>query len=447
MDLNRGPYSQLQTLDERNLAAANSAIFLVCYYLVQLGYFLGLSKSILCPAQVVPYLGFLSDSARQAFGLIPAKKEKFLSLVRQILSCSTVSVKTLQRLVGKCVSFSLAVPGALLFKREMNLAISKGMRTHRLIKIDKNLRDEIAHWLFLETWDDPIPWRDERHMQISLASDASGSGWGASVILHETATTSDYWTDEEKTLDIASREALALDKALASFSDLLRNAWVEALVDNKAVVNAWSNQGGRSASLNRMIKRLFFTTAQLNISLHISYVASGENPADVPSRRLSILDNKLHPRVWSVVQREFGGPFGHTCDLMALDSNVMCDLDGNPLPHFSPYPTPASCGVNLFAQDLCREVAFLDRPYLFPPLPLVGPVLSFISSQKKNCTLVSLITYPKKYWWPLLKKYSSKSVKLADKGDQRALLIPSKDGWVPHSGIPGDLWAFSLKFV
>ena len=91
-----------------------------------------------------------------------------------------MSVKILQRLVGKCVSFSLAVPAALLFTREMNLAISKGMRTNCLVKIDKNLRDEIAHWLFLESWDDPLPWKEERHLQIqiSLSSDALGSGWG-----------------------------------------------------------------------------------------------------------------------------------------------------------------------------------------------------------------------------------------------------------------------------
>ena len=105
-------------------------------------------------------------------------------------------------------------------------------------------------------------------------------------------------------------------------------------MDNRTVVDAGSNQGGRSASLNRMIKKLFFTTAQLNISLHIGYVASSENPADEPSRRLSVLDSKLHPDVWGVVHREFGGSSGHTCDLMALDSNVMCDLHGNPLPHF-----------------------------------------------------------------------------------------------------------------
>jgi len=124
-----------------------------------------------------------------------------------------------------------------------------------LVKIDKNLRDEIAHWLFLETWDDPLPWKEERHLQISLSSDAPGSGWGATMKLSETITISDYWSDEEREFDISTMEALALDKALASFSNLLQNAWVEARVDNRAVVDAWSSQGGRSASLNRVLKR------------------------------------------------------------------------------------------------------------------------------------------------------------------------------------------------
>ena len=96
------------------------------------------------------------------------------------------------------------------------------MRTNRLVTIDKNLRDEIAHWLFFETWDDPLPWKEERHLQISLSSDASGSGWGgATMKLSETTTISDYWTDEEREFDIAIGEALALDKALASFANLL----------------------------------------------------------------------------------------------------------------------------------------------------------------------------------------------------------------------------------
>ena len=57
--------------------------------------------------------------------------------------------------------------------------------------------------------------------------------------LHETVNTSDYWTDEEKKIDIVTREVLALNKALASFSNILKNAWVDAQVDNRVAVE-WS---------------------------------------------------------------------------------------------------------------------------------------------------------------------------------------------------------------
>ena len=134
-----GPYRSIKTVEERNLAAAKSAVFLVAYYLIDLGYFLGLSKSILTPQQVVPYLVFLSDPVRMVFHLIAGKNGKFLNLIRESLSCRVVSVKTLQRLAGKCVSFSLVVPGALLFTREMNCTISKGMLTNKPVHIYKAL--------------------------------------------------------------------------------------------------------------------------------------------------------------------------------------------------------------------------------------------------------------------------------------------------------------------
>ena len=144
----RGAFASFRNLDEHNLAAAKSVIFLVAYFLIKLGYFLGLPKSVLMPRKVVPYLGYLSDSSREVSSLIPEKREKFLNLIQQILARSVVSAKSLQRLTGKCVSFSLAVPGALLFTREMNAAISKALRTSRPVKMDKALRDEISHWLF-----------------------------------------------------------------------------------------------------------------------------------------------------------------------------------------------------------------------------------------------------------------------------------------------------------
>ena len=42
----------------------------------------------------------------------------------------------------------------------------------------------------------------------------------------------------------------------------------------------------------------------------------------------------------------------HSFDLMSLDSNCRKDAYGNPLPHYTPWPTPRSAGINVFANPL-----------------------------------------------------------------------------------------------
>lgn len=89
------------------------------------------------------------------------------------------------------------------------------------------------------------------------------------------------------------KEATAVERLLLSCKEELSDAWVDALVDNQAVIQAWNHQGCRSVELNHAMKNLFHTTSRLNISLHLHYIASKENPADKPSRRLSTSDSKL----------------------------------------------------------------------------------------------------------------------------------------------------------
>ena len=86
------------------------------------------------------------------------------------------------------------------------------------------------------------------------------------------ADTSDYWTNKEQSFNIATKEATALERVLLAFQNQLRNSRLDALVDNQAVVQAWNNQSGKSGPLNRALKRLFFTTVDLNVSSHLSYI-------------------------------------------------------------------------------------------------------------------------------------------------------------------------------
>lgn len=174
-------YERMSSL-KRSFAAASSAVFIVCYTFIGLGYFLGLSKSILIPRQAVPYLGFMVNSVKQAFLLLEGKKRQFCHLIRFVLGSDSIDLKTLQRLFGKCISFALAVPGARLFTNEINLAISKAARSSCPIPLSGSLMLEIESWTFLESWEDFLPWRSEFHRQVVLYSDASPFTWGAVLI-------------------------------------------------------------------------------------------------------------------------------------------------------------------------------------------------------------------------------------------------------------------------
>ena len=117
--LPQGSFSNWSDLDLVKAASFIAAALVAC------GYFIGLKKSILSPRQVIPFLGFLSDSQKQAFILPEDKKQKFATLRDSLLLAKVIPVRSLQRFAGKAVSFSLAVPAAKLFCREVNFYIGK----------------------------------------------------------------------------------------------------------------------------------------------------------------------------------------------------------------------------------------------------------------------------------------------------------------------------------
>ena len=123
--------------------SAMVALYIVCKVLVGLGYFLGLAKCVLVPATRIQYLGMIVDSAAQAFCIPKDKKLKFAQLREQILLReATVSSKSLQRLMGNCISFSLAFPGAKFYIREMAASIAREFNGSK-VKISPVLREEI----------------------------------------------------------------------------------------------------------------------------------------------------------------------------------------------------------------------------------------------------------------------------------------------------------------
>jgi len=80
------------------------------------------------------------------------KKIKFASLREDLLSHKTVSLKSLQKFVGKINSFTFVVPAASLYSRAACLAMSKVLKPPRAIPVSFVLRQELQHWSFLDSW-------------------------------------------------------------------------------------------------------------------------------------------------------------------------------------------------------------------------------------------------------------------------------------------------------
>ena len=196
---------------EYRLCAAKAALFIVLSVVVELGYTIGISKSVLHPTTSLEYLGFIVDSCKQSF-LVPERKITSWACLREeiLTHKKVVDVKTLQCFQGKCISLCVAVPAEKLFIREMSRAIAEPTPNCQ-VPLSRGLREELIHWRFLDTWKDCVPWRDEKHVQLSVSTDASGYGWGGIVHLSSgDQVLGDYWTEDQRSLNISTKEMLAL---------------------------------------------------------------------------------------------------------------------------------------------------------------------------------------------------------------------------------------------
>lgn len=104
-------------------------MFVVVTVLVHLGYFHGLKKCEFDPVTSIVYLDILVDFVAQAFSVPKEKREKIAQLREGILTFkSSVPLKSVQKLMGKRISFSLAFRGAMFPIREMAASTARASK-------------------------------------------------------------------------------------------------------------------------------------------------------------------------------------------------------------------------------------------------------------------------------------------------------------------------------
>ena len=406
-------------------ARANRGSYALLFMQMELGYFVSGPKSTLFPVQRMVHLGLGIDSSKMAFFLPDRLRTKFRLRREQLLSDGTATEKQIQSFIGKCNHLKSVFPASHLFTFHCRDFVSRLDDTPAAIPAE--VLDEIRFWSFVDSHTEPIPFRPHRHLRLELFTDASGSGFGATVNLPSgPVVIRDYWVTDLLSEDICVKETLAVLLVLQALPESVWSRRVDVGVDNEGLSLAWAGLKASSGGLARVLRELFLFCVDLNVDLRLHWVSTSANPADAPSRVLSRGDARLSDSLRVALWEHFG-PF--SWDLMALPSNAF-EVSGQALPFFSPFPVPGSAGVDVFSQPLPEGVL-----YAYPPFVMIPALIGFLE-ECGDARVVLVLPFdassPAPAWFSRLAPFVLDRMPLVLSHDLGSVLFPSSQGYVPN---------------
>lgn len=407
------------TVSPPQLAAAHAYVKGVL--LAALGWFVHIAKSELLPAPRQRWLGFEVDLAARVFRVPEDKLAAFLACVDAVLAAgAAVPAQQLRSLAGKCVSLALAVPGALLYTRDMFDALAAADRAGAdAVPLTAALRGEVGLWRGLRGWHGTRPWRSERHVWVRMAADASGARWGGwlQVVTPEGASppvvAGDVWTPAEMPLHIGEKEMLAPAYVLrAALPAWVRDVVVVLSTDNMPVNGLLRSCRAARGPGMRLAQRITFSTAlERNLDIQSGWIPSAQNVlADTVSRLPLAGEGVLRRDLFLRLQSSFGA---FSLDAMAGAASAQCPR------YVSRFATPGAVAADFFAfTGLGQEPAV----YVFPPHSLVGPALEYLRESGARGAVV-LRGDEMAPWWPVVARLGMPLL-LAPAGDAAAVSFP-----------------------
>ena len=362
--------------------------------LVFLGMTIKVEKSILTPSQRIFFLGFIWDTENLSCVLPPEKLEDIQFAMNEAIVPRRVPVRLLHRLVGLINSTRLAVRYARSRYRGIQRLLLDNYKSksdlQKEVRLTNWAKSDINFWLSLAPEQCAMTFEEvEIGLAIRVATDASDTGWGYVMLGQEHAG---LWSPHEADLPIAFREFLVMEMALHDNKQILENKLVSWEVDNKTVFWYWKNQGGvGNTSLCRQVVNLLHWCQERNILVVAKWVPSEEHlHPDLLSRQEMMSDWKLHPRLAKMIFTRLGRPH---LDLMATSYSAQLNL------YYSPTPDSKALAVDAMVQNW----DMFSKNYIFPPVPLIHPVLDKILTCASD-TLFLLVTpyWKTRSWFPRL---------------------------------------------
>ena len=359
----------------------------------KLGWIINVEKSELVLKQIFNFVGYQFDLKLARVKPTPDRWKNLTLKVTELLQSPTCRVRELMSLIGLLTATEKQVHLGRLHMRPIQWHLKNHWKTpeslEKVIKIPRSLHPHLKWWLD----ESNVLSGQELHPlehALQIFTDASKEGWGAHL---GDLTARGSWSLPESMLHINFLELKAVFLALKHFQESCKNKVVLVATDNTTVVAYINKEGGmRSGPLCALLWRILTWCTKRQIILRARHIPGCLNVvADKLSRLGQVIQTEwaLLPEIFQRICQQWHYP---RVDLFATRFN-------HKLTQFvSPFPDPQAWAVD--ALSLLWED--LD-PYAFPPVALLGKVVSKL--QDNPCRRMILVApgWPNMPWfWDLV---------------------------------------------
>ncbi|XP_057312156.1 uncharacterized protein LOC130653651 [Hydractinia symbiolongicarpus] len=241
-------------------------------------------KKIVGPSRVLTYLGIEIDTSEFVIRLPQDKFDAILSLLRVWKGKKKCTKKELLSLIG-LLSFACKVvkSGRIFLRRLIDLSTTVSSLYHH-ISVTSESRKDIEWWLnFLPSWNGMAVIQTSflTSESLNMFTDASMSGLGGFYngkwFSIPFSNTNNY--------SITFLELLAVVIAVHSWGEKWSDTQVIIFTDNEAIVRIWSTGSCKCEHIMKLVRLLFYFTANHNINLLMRHICGTSNIyADLLSR-------------------------------------------------------------------------------------------------------------------------------------------------------------------
>ena len=250
-----------------------------------------------------------------------------------------------------------------------------------------------------------------RSPTFHLYVDSSGESWGAVLGSSEVKS---VFSESQKNLHINTKELLAVLYGISSHLHILRSSSFVLYSDNTMVVSTLKKKSSSDKLRDRITARIFSLIFDHNMEMHISWIASAQNPSDKLSRtavKNYFTEWSCSPDTVHFIKNIPG--FCANIDLFASHLN-------NILPKFCSWKLlPGSFMTDCFNLDWSKYIGFLHSPPR-----LTGRCLKHINENKVKLVQGIFIVRPSANWWVPLMLHVKSAPVLLPKDTVKKLFLP-----------------------